>query len=275
MISEQQISTVIGSTAVGPQGKLGTVGEVYLDDSTGRPEWATVKTGLFGTKEAFVPLAEAELSGGELRLPYGKDQVSNSPHHDVEGHLSPEDEADLYRHYGIGGTQEIAAAVGTARGPELTDDTTGYSTTGGAITDTTRGTVGHDTSGPTTDDAMTRSEERLEVGTQRVETGVARLRKYVVSENVTETVPVSHEEIRVEREPITDANVGNALDGPAISEEEHEVTLHAERPVVAKEAVPVERVRLDVDTVADQETVSETVRKEQIELDADETTRRR
>jgi uncharacterized protein (TIGR02271 family) len=270
VISDKQINTVIGSTAVGPEGKLGTVGEVYLDDQTGRPEWVTVRTGLFGTKEAFVPLADATLSGDELRLPYDKDKVKNSPHHDVEGHLSPSEEADLYRYYGLGGGQQVADAVGTARGPELvdTDRTDDHRTND-------HGTVGHDTSGPTTDDAMTRSEERLTVGTQRVESGVARLRKYVVTENVTETVPVSREEIRVEREPITDANVGNALDGPAISEEEHEVVLHAERPVVAKEAVPVERVRLDVDTVTEQETVSDTVRKEQIEFDADDTTRRR
>ncbi len=266
MITEQHISTIIGSTAVGPEGKLGTVGEVYLDDETGRPEWATVRTGLFGTKEAFVPLADATMSGDELRLPYDKDKVKNSPHHDVEGHLSPAEEADLYRYYGLGGGQAVADTVGTARGPELAE----------TRTDTTNvhGTVGHDTSGPTTDNAMTRSEERLTVGTQRVESGVARLRKYVVTENVTETVPVSHEEIRVEREPITDATIGNALDGPAISEEEHEVVLHAERPVVAKEAVPVERVRLDKTTVTDQETVTDTVRKEQIEFDGDDTTRR-
>jgi uncharacterized protein (TIGR02271 family) len=84
---------------------------------------------------------------------------------------------------------------------------------------------------------------------------------------VTTTVPVSHEEVRIEREPITDGNVGQALDGPAISEEEHEVVLHAERPVVAKEAVPVERVRLDTQTVTEQETVTDTVRKEQIDTD--------
>jgi uncharacterized protein (TIGR02271 family) len=114
---------------------------------------------------------------------------------------------------------------------------------------------------------MTRSEERLNVGTRSEEVGRARLRKYVVTENVTETVPVSREEVRVEREPITDANVGNALDGPAISEEEHEVTLHAERPVVEKEAVPVERVRLDKETVTDQERVAADVRKEEIEVD--------
>src|SRR3712207_2364154 len=78
----------------------------------------------------------------------------------------------------------------------------------------------------------------------------------------------------LEREPITDANVGNALDGPAISEEEHEVVLHAERPVVAKEAVPVERVRLDTETVTEQQTVTDTVRKEQIEFDGDADVRR-
>jgi uncharacterized protein (TIGR02271 family) len=135
--------------------------------------------------------------------------------------------------------------------------------------------VGRDTSGPTTDDAMTRSEERLHVGTRTEEVGRARLRKYVVTENVTETVPVSHEEVRIQREPITDANMGQAMDGPAISEEEHEVTLHAERPVVEKEAVPVERIRLDKETVTDQERVSADVRKEQVEVDGAQDTDRR
>ncbi|MCZ2861238.1 PRC and DUF2382 domain-containing protein [Blastococcus sp. VKM Ac-2987] len=255
MITEHQLSDVIGSTAVGPDGKLGTVGEVYLDDETGRPEWATVRTGMFGTKEAFVPLADADISGEELRVPYAKDKVKNAPHIESEGHLSPAEETELYRYYGLAG--------GT--GTDVTD------TTRTTTTDTTRGAVGHDTSGPTTDDAMTRSEEQLHVGTQRVETGRARLRKYVVTENVSQTVPVSHEEIRIEREPITDANVGNALDGPAISEEEHEVVLHGERPVVEKGAVPVERVRLDTQTVTEQETVTEQVRKEQVELDTDGT----
>ena len=117
---------------------------------------------------------------------------------------------------------------------------------------------------------MTRSEERLQVGTQTREAGRARLRKYVVTENVTQTVPVSHEEVRIEREPITDANIGDATSGPSISEEEHEVVLHEERPVVAKETVPVERVRLGKETVTEQETVSEDVRKEQIDTDVDD-----
>ena len=133
-----------------------------------------------------------------------------------------------------------------------------------------RAHAGYDTSGPATDDAMTRSEERMHVGTENAEEmGRARLRKYVVTETVQQSVPVSHEEVRVEREPITEANIGQATSGPEISEEEHEVTLHAERPVVATEAVPVERVRLAKDRVAGEETVTGEVRKEQIETETD------
>jgi uncharacterized protein (TIGR02271 family) len=273
MISTQDISSIIGSTAVDNDGdKLGKVGQVYLDDQTGNPEWATISTGLFGTKETFVPLTEATVSGDTLRLPYEKAKVKDAPRIDAEGHLSPAEEEELYRYYGVGtgtaGYTDTDTTTGTAG---YTDTTTGTAGTAGYVdTDTNRhGTVGHDTSGPTTDDAMTRSEEQLRVGTETVEAGRARLRKYVVTENVTTTVPVSHEEVRIEREPITDANVGDALDGPAISEEEHEVVLHAERPVVAKEAVPVERVRLDTETVTEQETVSDSVRKEQIDTDTD------
>jgi uncharacterized protein (TIGR02271 family) len=265
MISEQHITQVVGSTAVASDGsKLGRVGEVYLDDETGRPEWATVNTGLFGTKETFVPLAQADFSGDQLRFPYDKAKVKDAPRiSDENGHLSPEEEAELYRYYGL-----AAPAQGVATGGRSDRDHDGV------FDDVEGRTVGHDTSGPTTDSAMTRSEEHLSVGTRSVESGRVRLRKFVVTENVSETVPVSREEVRLEREPITDANVGNALDGPAISEEEHEVVLHAEQPVVAKEAVPVERVRLDKDTVTEQQQVSDTVRKEQIELDTDGDIRR-
>ncbi len=114
---------------------------------------------------------------------------------------------------------------------------------------------------------MTRSEEELRVDTTQREQGRARLRKYVVTEQVQQTVPVQREELRVEREPITDANVGAATDGPAISEEEHEVVLHEEEVVIEKRAVPKERVRLGKETVIDKQTVSEEVRKEQVEAD--------
>jgi uncharacterized protein (TIGR02271 family) len=114
---------------------------------------------------------------------------------------------------------------------------------------------------------MTRSEEELRVGTAERESGRVRLRKYVVTDEVTKTVPVKREEVRVEREPITDANVGAATDGPAISEEEHEIVLHEEEVVAEKRAVPNERVRLDKDVRVEEETVNENVAREEIEID--------
>ncbi|MHA7240560.1 DUF2382 domain-containing protein [Arthrobacter sp. TMS1-12-1] len=284
MITQEHIDTMLGNggNVVGSDGeKIGSIGQVYLDDQTGEPSWVTAKTGLFGTSESFIPLQGADLEGHDVRVPYSKHQVKDAPRIESDGNLSPEEEDRLYRHYEIGGgtsgyTDTTRTTTGTAGTAGLTDRDVDIDTSGrrADLTDTDRGTVGHDTSGPTTDEAMTRSEEQLRVGTERREAGRARMRKYVVTENVTKTVPVSREEVRVEREPITEANRGNAMSGPAISEEEHEVVLHAERPVVEKEAVPVERVRLDKETVTTNETVSEEVRKEQIEVEGDESTRR-
>jgi uncharacterized protein (TIGR02271 family) len=237
--------------------KIGKIDAIYLDDHSGEPEWALVNTGLFGTRSSFVPITQASSTGDGVTVPFDKDKVKGAPNVDEDGHLSPQEEAELYRYYGRGDYDRSAGSNG--RTTERENE---------------HGTVGRDTSGPTTDDAMTRSEEELRVGTEKRETGKARLRKYVVTENVTKTVPVSREEVRVEREPITDANVGRATDGPAISEEEHEVTLHAEEPVVEKTAVPKERVRLDKDVVTDERQVTEEVRKERIEADDATGTRR-
>ncbi|PTT61969.1 PRC and DUF2382 domain-containing protein, partial [Arthrobacter sp. HMWF013] len=242
--------------------KIGSIGEVYADDDNGQPTWVTVKTGLFGTSQSFVPLEAARVEGDDLVVPYSKDQVKDAPRMDTDSHLDPAEEDRLYQHYQLGGARTYTDAT---RGTDADLAPTGPAAT--YDTDDSRGTVGRDTSGPTTDDAMTRSEERLNIGKDREATGRVRLRKYVTTENVTRTVPVQREEVRLEREPITDANRGAAMSGPAISEEEHEVTLHEERPVVEKETVPVERVRLDKDTVTDEVTVDEQVRKERIEAD--------
>ena len=227
--------------------KIGKIDSLYVDEQTDRPEWALVNTGLFGSKSSFVPIAGGAPEGEDVVVQVEAQQVKDAPKMDPDGELSEEQEAELFRHYGIDYTE--AGSV--------------------TATDEARGAVGHDTSGPTTDDAMTRSEEELRVGTAERESGRARLRKYVVTEQVETTVPVSREEVRIEREPITDANVDQATEGPEISEEEHEVVLHEEEPVVEKRTVPKERVRLDKETVTGGETVSDEVRKEQIEADGD------
>jgi uncharacterized protein (TIGR02271 family) len=242
--------------------KLGTIDAIYLDDETGQPEWATVTSGLFTATTAFVPLAQAQDTGDSVQVPYDKDQVKNAPTMQADGNLSQDEEAELYRHYGLDYSQHRSDS-GLSAG-ERDRDRDGIDD---HVQDTA---VGRDTSGPTTDDAMTRSEEELRVGTQTRERGRARLRKYVTTEQQTVTVPVSREEVRVEREPITDANIDDATSGPAISEEEHEVTLREETPVVEKRAVPRERVRLDTETVTDERQVSEEVRKEQIQVDGDQ-----
>jgi uncharacterized protein (TIGR02271 family) len=268
MITNDVAQTIVGYTAYDTDGnKLGKINEIYFDDETSEPAWVTVNTGLFGTKQSFVPLANATVGHDEnVTVAYSKDQISDAPRVDADEHLSVDEENELYRYYGLADRAGDTTGVGYSNDNGHTNDVRGNV----ADIDARRAGVGddgHDTSGPDTDNAMTRSEEQLRVGTQTVETGRARLRKHIVTENVTTTVPVSHEEVRIEREPITDANRDEALSGGDLTSEEHEVTLHAEQPVVDKETVPVERVRLSTDTVAGEETVNEQVRKEEIDTD--------
>ena len=257
--------------------KIGNIGQIYVDDTTGEPSWVTVKTGLFGTSESFVPLQGASLSGDDVVVGFDKDRVKGAPRVDADSALSPAEEDQLYTYYGMGGASSSAGDSGYtdgSAGRSTYDDGADRTAQDGSADrsdyDAGADTVGRDTSGPTTDSAMTRSEERLNVGTETRETGKARLRKYVVTENGTQTVPDRREEVRIEREPITDENRGAAGSGPDISEEEHEVTLHEERPVVDKDVVAVERVRVDTDTVTEEATVSDEVRKENIDLDTDD-----
>jgi uncharacterized protein (TIGR02271 family) len=248
MTTLQDVKTWRGMTAVDATGaKVGKIDEIYLDRASGEPEWATVKTGMFGSKSTFVPIQDANMAGDEVALGYTKDQIKDAPNIDADGELSSEEEQRLYRHYG-------RSDYGQWTGEDRTKDL--------GTREEREGRFDRESG---TDDAMTRSEEELRVGKTSRETGRGRLRKYVVSEQVEKTVPVQREELRVEREPITDDNLDAALQGPDITESEHEVTLHAEEPVVEKRTVPKERVRLEKDTVTDEETVSDEVRKERIE----------
>jgi len=255
-------------TAVDRDGdKLGKIEDIYLDQQTGKPEWIALKTGLFGGHLSFVPLADARQDGDAVTVPYDKAKITDAPRVEADGQLSQDEEAHLYRYYGLD-YGEAGSDSGLPQGDRADRMSRNQSDRSGDPTpDGAPGVVGNDVSGPETDRAMTRSEEELRVGTARRETGTARLRKYVVTEHVTQTVPVQREEVRIEREPITDANADDAMDGPAISEEEHEVVLHTEEPVVEKRAVPKERVRLDKDIVSDEQTVSDEVRQERIDVD--------
>jgi uncharacterized protein (TIGR02271 family) len=252
-----------GRTMIGSDGeKIGKISEIYEDPQTGKLEWATVSSGLFGTKSNFVPVAGASPEGEDVRAQVTKDQVKDAPGVDADGELSEEEERRLFEYYNVPYT--TAGSTTAQGGPDA-----------GERVQTDRETGGREVSGPETDEAMTRSEEELRVGTRQREASRARLRKYVVTESVTKTVPVQREEVRIEREPITDANRDQAMSGADISEEEHEVVLHEDEPVVEKRVVPKERVRLDTETVSEQREVSEEVRKEQIDTEGVERGRSR
>ncbi|MGW2842474.1 PRC and DUF2382 domain-containing protein [Streptomyces sp. NPDC001493] len=291
--------------------KVGSVGRVYVDDDTGKPDWVTVKTGMFGMKESFVPLAGARRVGADLHVAHPKESVKDAPRVDADAHLSVAEEEELYRHYGLtrkprstagtgmgadgrttAGTGAMGGAAGAAAGAGAAGAarTTGTGkATGGTAGMTSTGMTGAGThrdtdatagarplagagarSAPDMSKAdlagqeeLIRSEEQLRVGTEEYESGKARLHKYVVTEEVTRTVPVSHEEVRVVREPLAP---GEKVTGQsAIGEQDVEVTLHAERATVRKEAVAVERVRLERDRVTEQKEVSAEVRKEKID----------
>lgn len=284
--------------------KIGNVGRVYVDDSTGRPDWITVKTGLFGMKESFVPLAGARRVGSDLHISHPKDRVKEAPRVDADAHLSVSEEEELYRHYGLtrntkanlgdrtaaGGTTTgtgTMGAAGAAAGAAGTGRTASGTPAGMAGTGTGTGrhrdTEASGTARPLVGagagaerssadlsgkEEIIRSEEQLHVGTEEYESGKARLHKYVVTENVTRTVPVSHEEVRVVREPLRPGDKTGRSD---LTEQDVEVTLHAERATMRKETVPVERVRMETKKVTEQKEVSAELRKEEIDY-ADGTT---
>ena len=249
--STQNHDAWIGRDAYDRNGdKVGKITAIYYDDQTSRPEWVAVRTGLFGLNVTFAPISGSRPQGDDVKLAFDKDTIKDAPNCEDDGHLSEEEERRLFAHY------QFDWDSSSGYGERNTADE-------GFETQDRAGTSGRD-------EAMTRSEEELHVGTERQATGQVRLRKYVVTENEQVTVPVSREEVRVEREPITDSNMDAATSGPEITESEHEVVTYEERPVVAKETVPKERVRLEKDTVTEQKTVSEEVRKERIEVDGDD-----
>ncbi len=275
MISSNDLAGLAGATMHGADGqKIGKIVDVYESTQAEDGTFVTVHTGMFGGHASFVPLAQASLQGKDVVVPYDKNLVKDAPRVQADQDLTSEEEDRLYQHYNLspGGPAPEAEAVGApgrhAEETAIPRGTKRQDSDGDGVFDDVKDTaVGRDTSGLTTDDAMTRSEERLQVGTQRTETGRARLRKRIVTEQVSTTVPVSHDEVVVEREPITEANMAKATDGPDLSEEEHEVVLNAEQPVVTKETVPVERVKLGTQTITEQQQVNEQVRKEQIETE--------
>ncbi|MDO4919482.1 PRC and DUF2382 domain-containing protein [Kocuria sp.] len=275
-MSTFDVNAILSSTAYGSDGdKIGKVEQVFLDDNSGDPTFLTVNTGLFGAKENFVPVKGARQDGDRVVLPYTKDVIKDAPKVDADQHLSPAEEEELYRYYEM--NYDGGRTAGTDRERDTAAGTAGVAGNAAgerhaadrdvADRDRTAG-VDQDRRAAAGEDAsVIRHEERLNVGTQEREAGHARLRKYVVTDHETVDVPVEREEVTVERTPLngTDAHAGTGR----IGEEEVEVTLHEERPVVEKEAVAVEEVGLNKQTVRETQHVEADVRKEQVDVETD------
>ncbi|MFF8899279.1 PRC and DUF2382 domain-containing protein [Streptomyces lydicus] len=309
--------------------RVGTVQQVYRDDATNDPEWVTVRTGLFGMKETFIPLPGARRTGGDLHVPYTKDTIKQAPRIDADGHLDPSEEERLYRHYGLnrpgeapdpggaagrggageaGGADDPGGQESVAAGPTVVSDAppaVGSPPAAGtpraaartrAMADTThpvpprgernklidRPTAGAGAAGRGSDrtDAhrggeprgqevheVVLSEEQIEIGTEERVSGRAYLRKHVVTEEVHRTVPVSHEEVRVVREKITEEDRLAGRTGPRSGGEQAEVVLHEEQPTVSKKMVPVERVWLETERVTEQREITTEIHREEVEID--------
>jgi uncharacterized protein (TIGR02271 family) len=222
--------------------KIGTIADVYYDEDTREAEWARVRTGLFGMRETFIPIGAAEDAGDVIRVQFEKGFVKDAPNVESEGELTQAEEARLAEYYGLSYTEQ-RSSTGLPEGKT------------------------RDAKRSRGDDAMTRSEEELRVGKARRPSQLVRLKKHIVTEPKQVTVPVQREEVRVEREPITDANRADAMSGPALRESEHEVTLQEEEVTVDKKVVPKERVRLNKDVSTEHQEVQEEVRKEQIDVE--------
>lgn len=277
------VNAILSSTAYGADGdKIGKVEQVFLDDDSGEPTFLTVNTGLFGAKENFVPVKGASQDGDRVVLPYTKDVIKDAPKVDADQHLSPAEEEELYRYYELNyedgrtaGTDRDrnAAAAGTAgvagtaaAGHDRRDGD--VADRDAVAADRDRAAVDQDRAAVAGEDAsVVRHEERLNVGTQEREAGHARLRKYVVTDHETVDVPVEREEVTVERTPLNGTE--GRVDNGRIGEEEVDVTLHEERPVVEKEAVAVEEVGLNKQTVRETQRVEADVQKEQVDVETD------
>ncbi|WP_052432660.1 YsnF/AvaK domain-containing protein [Streptacidiphilus carbonis] len=233
---------VVGHKVLDAAGnKIGQAGQVYRDRSAEHEQWILVKSGLLG-KGHLAPMSGAHLVADDVQLAYGRAQVDGAPDLDAGRPLSADEELALYRHYGLGSDGGFPTAKLSER-------------------DGTGGGVG---------EYLTRSEERLRLNSENVEVGHAKLHKWITTERVTRTIPVKHEEVRIERDPIVAGST--EADGvvPDWTEQEQDVVLHEERAMVRKETVPVERVRMRVEEVTEDVSFTEDLRTEQIDYQEDE-----
>jgi uncharacterized protein (TIGR02271 family) len=260
-VENLQNATVYGSDG----DKIGSVGQVYLDDRTNEPSFVTVKTGLFGMKETFIPVDQATSTADGLQVPFDKAFVKDAPNIDADGSITPQEERRIHEYYSM---DYPDTGTGTGRDTDAARGTAAGGAGGLGVQHAADDTAGRDVDAGRDSESVVARNEQLEVGTEVRETGRVRLRKHTYTDTETVEVPVSREEVVVEREAMdpdsTEARAGSG-------DEEVVVTTREEVPVVDKTAT-AEKVTVDKKKVQDTERVAGTVQREDIEVEGEDGT---
>jgi len=283
--------------------KVGTVDGVWVDDATSELEFIGVKTGWLLGKTHVIPVADAEIGDGSVQVPYSEDQIKGAPSFGTDSELTPEQEDQIYDYYGLdrstspsptglatgtgtsssgtAGTQagttdfgtsgtdtgEFGAAETTSGGFGTTDTSTGFDTTpGGTTSDYSTTGADRDYSRDLTsqdEERVPLHEENLQVDKQPVEAGHARIRKVVRTDHVSQPVDLAREEVQIERVPAG----GDQVADDAFQEEQIDVPVMREEPVVGKEAHVAGEVRVGKTADTETRTVEGDVRREDVEID--------
>ncbi|MDY5840459.1 MAG: PRC and DUF2382 domain-containing protein [Corynebacterium camporealensis] len=266
----KNIKDLFNATAFDKDGdKLGSVSEVFVDDQSGQPTFLEVNHGMFGMSSSLVPLRGHDFNGEDLTMAFSKDRIKDAPDFDGDKALTPEQQQELFRHYGVDEAKDTAS-YDNGKVEDRRDENLTAGAGAGAGAGVGAGVAGKnaaDKAPAGADNEVIRSEEQLDVAKEQVKTGEARLRKYTVTENETVEVPVTREEVRVERTPISEEDAANYKGEISDDDSETSVTLHEERVNVDKKTVPVEKVNLNKQQVTETEKHTEELRKEQIDTD--------
>jgi uncharacterized protein (TIGR02271 family) len=273
-----------GYTVVDQDGsKIGKVDDLFLDEND-RPEYFGVKMGFLGTSSTLIPadIATVDKERGFIEVSQTKDSVKNGPAFNDDHEITPEYENEVRSYYSLGATNgtEDRGSYGDYEGGEHSGAGTTGSTSAGTVGsgmsmgDTESGEFReHDRneegvaqSGSDLEDEdelrVQRSEEELRAGTREREAGSMKVRKRVRTDRERIEVPVKHEEVSVERVPVS----GEATEAQ-IGEDEVSIPVTEEEVVVSKKAVAKEEIRLRKDVVEGTEVVEEDVRREEVDVE--------
>lgn len=192
------INSVANSAVYDRNGdKIGTVGQVYVHDKTDQPSFVTVKTGLFGTKETFVPIDNVEQDGDNIRVPFEKSFVKDAPNVDHDRHITPEEEDAIYRYYAQAQSADAGRHDEGFDGNRHDDHAGPDAAMGAGASMGAAGVSRVNERDPQRDDNRQQgfqdNFDRDEAGAHR---GM-RLRRYTVTETRTIEVPVQREEVEV------------------------------------------------------------------------------